>query len=156
MKFRQFFLKLRLWTRVIRARRESKRLKRLLQLKESEFLREKAKLIKHYDKQLAVERTRSETLCVEWSNRFLQLQKLGALGVSTSLIEEKAESKLLSIDTPEELEDSLNSNQAIEFEQRREKFYADGIALNKSLSEITYHWNEIKQDVLLDVRMAIN
>jgi hypothetical protein len=117
---------------------------------------EKKALTAHYELQLAMERTRNESLHAEWANRFLQLQKLSGLGVTTSLIEERAALKL-----PEALrtlesndEESLSPSQYLEYQDRKQLFYQQGAEIGKSPSEINNRWEDVKQQIVADIRMA--
>lgn len=158
MKFRKLLITLRLWARACRARREVNRLKRTIEALTTDFESEKRLLTRHYEKQLAVERTRNETLHLAWADRWLQREKLATLSVSTSLIDEKAEAKLLQNDAkdPDPAEDlTLNSSQMFELQERREQFFQDGRAANRSMSEIHNRWNDIKSEVIKDIRASI-
>lgn len=145
---------MRLWARATLARRALSRLKKQLIGVKLKAEIEKQFLIKHYEAQLAIERTRNETLHLAWADRWLQREKLATLSVSTSLIAEKAELKLKPEDR-EELDESLSANQSLELQTRKEKFFQDGIALDKPAQEIQNRWQDIYQDVVQDVRMAI-
>lgn len=156
MRWRKIYLGLKLWTRSCIYRRQLKRLKRELRDLAKGRADEKALLIKHYEHQLSIERVRNETLHTEWANRFLQLQKLSTLGISTSLIEEKAALREAPTSGLDQDENALNPTQLIELDERREKFFRDGYALEKSRSEIENRWEDIKLDVIADVKMSVN
>lgn len=156
MKIRRFLLQWRFWARYRRARREYKRLKRQLEAQTSAFTKIKAKIISHYENQLATERARNETLHLEWANRFLQKDKLAPLGVSTSLIQEKAALKLPEDQrTLPDDELDLSSNQVLELQDRKDQFFRDGLNLEKSYAEIANRWEDIKLDVMQDVRVSV-
>jgi len=156
MKFRKYLLALRLWARALRARRALSRLRRDLEDYRKQEANEKQRTVAFYEAQLAYERTRNETLHTEWANRFLQFQNLAPLGISSSLIEERAAAKLPPRHGDFDLEAPLTSSQMVELENRKELFFRDGFALEKSASEIQNRWNDIKTEVIQDVKMAIN
>lgn len=153
MKYRKILLSIRLWFKLRRARKELSLLNQAL-----EDLTEDSRVNldiqkKFYEKQLAVERARNETLHTEWANRFLQLQKLSTLGISSSLIEEKALLKLPEVEFAPEL--SLTSSQQIELEERKELFFNQGLEFGKDISEIHNRWRDIEPDIISQVRLAI-
>lgn len=141
------------------ARREFRRLKKLL-LAEKEAKESKIQsLTRYYEEQLAVERTRNETLHLAWADRWLQRERLATLSVSTSLIQEKALQKLPPIEEKLDEIDQLNllsPNQRLELEERRDQFFQDGRELGKSPPEINNRWKDIQADVIADIKMAVN
>lgn len=148
---------MQVWRRARRFRRSYLSLKKKYGLLKKVHELEKQRLITHYEKRLAIEQTKVETLHSSWANRFLQLQKLSSLGVSTTLIEEVASTKLLdSGDLEENLEEDLTPQQYLELENRRERFLQDGLSMNKSPAEIHNRWKDIKETVILDVKRFIN
>lgn len=154
MKFRKLLLGFRLWARACRARRSFKRTKRQFELYKIEKDREKDRLIKHYERQLSLERTRNESLHLAWADRWLQRDKLTSLGITSSLIEEKAQAKLAPPDESRP-EEGLNSDQFFELMTRKDQFFENGRELGKSSAEIENRWNDIKESVVSDVRLAI-
>lgn len=148
---------MQIWRRARRFRRLYLSLKKKYLLLKKVNEQEKQRLISHYEKRLAIEQTKVETLHSTWANRFLQLQKLSSLGVSTSLIEEVAESRLLNIgENSEDLEEDLTPQQYLELENRRERFLQDGLSMNKSPAEIHNRWKDIRDTVVSDVKRFIN
>lgn len=154
MKLRRLLMAMRLWVRSCRARRENKRLRKALDDYRFEWEEEKRRLMAHYERQLAYERTRCETIHVKWADRLLQSQKLATLGLSTSLITESSELKLHP-DLRNQIEDTLTSNQLMELQDRKDQFFRDGLALEKSPAEISHRWEDIKDDVVSDIKLAI-
>lgn len=117
-------------------------------------LKEELKFQKdHYEKALLVERTRVESLHSAWADRFLQLQKLGSLGVTSQLIAEK--SAHLST-TKEEDELDLTPSQLTELNFRKTRFIQDGRSLGKPDSEIYNRWNDIQEDIISHVKVAVS
>lgn len=156
MKFRKFFLGLKLWARTVRARRELKRLKQKLKKLHVRKNAQIRALVKHYEQQLAVERVRIEATHQAWADRWLQKDKLAPLGISTTLLEERANSKLPEQFRQQEFEETLNPVQLMELQDRRDLFFKDGLALQKSIAEINNRWQDIKDDVIADIRLAVN
>lgn len=159
MKFRKLFINSRLWVRVCRARRELKRLKLELKRERISNSREKRSLIKHYEVQLAQERTRNETLHLAWADRWLQREKLATLSVSTTLIKENSNLKLPEEFITPDVDDenyTLNAAQMFELQDRREHFFQEGLSMGKSPAEITNRWKDIEPEVMQDVRLSVN
>lgn len=148
-------LGLRLWGRVIWHRRQFKRLKKALKVQEESSKREIKSLTKHYEQQLAVERVRNESINTEWANRFLQHNKLASLGISTTLLTEKAALKVIPEYQDTQNDETLTYNQNIELQERMDHFYSQGQELNRSPLEIRNRWEDIKEDVIADIRIAI-
>lgn len=147
-------MRFRLWARVCRARRRIKRLEYELKAQEAAFKKIRGSLTKHYETRLAYERTKSETIHQEWANKFLQLQKLSQMTVTTSLIEEKAAHQLLP-EHKEEQEMDLSPNQWLELQDRKDQFFKDGTELGHSLTEIHQKWRELEPDIAGDVKLSI-
>lgn len=155
---RQVPLALKVWCRLRRAKKALARLK--LELEEArddlasseQYHKEEIESLKaKHEKALLTERFKNEILHTEWANRFLQLQKLGVLGINSSLVEERVDSVLQPTPTAQALTDA----QEEELEFRKNKFFEDGLRAGKSPSEISQRWRELESDIISDVRLAI-
>lgn len=142
MRFRKFLLKSRLWWRCTVSKRHHKRLLRQLATQTAEYTQKLDAQRRYYEKRLAVEQLKVESLNLAWCDRLLQSQKLLTISQVTYGLDEKADNVLEPVPSKSiEPETDLNADQMDFFLDAKDGFWEIEASNGRTETEIAHLWN---------------
>ena|SRR5690349_13972442 len=145
--------KLRIWIRMAIARRALRRVELQLKQQAIAYQERESALIERYELALATERNNVQLLHKEWADRFLQLNKLQPMFVDNN---EVSSPRISSPNTStSNLEETMDYDTRQLYLDRKDQFWEDGEADNFSPAEIKARWEQIKNEVIMDVSGAM-
>jgi hypothetical protein len=141
---RKFLFKLRLWTRLVIAKRKLRRVQSSVALIKKEHEKELSSTRSHYEILLANERLKSETLALAIADRTLEAFKLMNVSHAVSNLGEQAQKRVDPAYQPPEPnpEDYLGEDEHDLFLDLRDGFFEAERSNGRSEAEIARLWNE--------------
>lgn len=139
---RKFLIRLQLWTRLKRSKRELRRVRSVLASIKTEHEKELRDTRHHYEVQLAEARLKIEALSLAIADRTLQAFQLMPVSHTVANLKEEAKELVDPAYKPPlpDPEDMLSDDEHDFFLDAKESFFQDGERRGLSLADINKRW----------------